>query len=69
MGPIFQQLDEIIRKKLNETFGKNYFDKKAIMDVIDIAKQQKHGTMLVVSENADTEAKRLDTRKHEVEDN
>jgi len=59
--PNKQKYREIIRKKLSETFGKNNFDKKAIMDVIDIAKQQKNGTMLVVSENADSEAKRLDS--------
>lgn len=57
--PNKQKYRENIRTKLNETFGKNNFDKKAIMDVIDIAKQQMKGTMLVVSENAEDEAKRL----------
>ena len=39
--PNKQKYREIIRKKLSETFGKNNFDKKAIMDVIDIGKEVK----------------------------
>lgn len=50
-----------LRDKLTMTFEELDFDKEYLTDIIEEAKYQKKGTMIVISENAKKEAVRLST--------
>ena len=46
------------KKLLKKTFD-NMCDMENLLNIIEIAKKQKHGTMLVIAENAESESKRM----------
>lgn len=57
----------MLREKLSETFDGTDFDKELLTQIIEEAKYQKKGTMIVISPKAQEEAKRLRTSSLSIE--